>query len=276
MAVTNTTYYNLAKPDGTEHPAPTAFNSNADIIDAELYKLHYYGTCTTAATTAAKVVTCSGFALATGAEIEILFTYGNTATSPTLNINSTGAKSIAGAWSNGQLVRCRYDGTNYIVVAATVNGLWTKIRDIVDTTGTTISVSVSDIDFSVYKKIKLIGRVSSARSTASDTVSFRVNGLSAAYSGSYLKSGAAANIAVSDCLMTSVSYLSKSIDFDIDLTLDTVNGTLSMPVGLVSDYTFSYIGSALMTLASLSTINMVSFTTSALTLTGCKLWGVLK
>ena len=53
-----------------------------------------YGTCSTAAGTAAKVVSIPGFALATGAEVTVRFTVTNTASSPTLNINGTGAKPI--------------------------------------------------------------------------------------------------------------------------------------------------------------------------------------
>ncbi|MCD7947196.1 MAG: phage tail protein [Oscillospiraceae bacterium] len=53
-----------------------------------------YGTCSTAATIAAKVGTLSSFALITGAVVAIKFTYANTATNPTLNVNGTGAKYI--------------------------------------------------------------------------------------------------------------------------------------------------------------------------------------
>ena len=53
-----------------------------------------YGTCSTAAATAAKVSTISGFSLYTGVMVSIKFTVTNTAASPTLNINSTGAKPI--------------------------------------------------------------------------------------------------------------------------------------------------------------------------------------
>lgn len=56
----------------------------------------WYGTCTTSASTAAKVVTCSGFVLATGARISVLFQYVmQTVTSAwTLNVNGTGAKTV--------------------------------------------------------------------------------------------------------------------------------------------------------------------------------------
>lgn len=53
-----------------------------------------YGTCSTEAATAAKVSTISGFSLYTGVIVSIKFKVTNTAASPTLNINSTGAKPI--------------------------------------------------------------------------------------------------------------------------------------------------------------------------------------
>lgn len=51
-------------------------------------------TCSTDSATAEKAVTISGFSLIAGATIQVAFTNANTATTPTLNINSTGAKSI--------------------------------------------------------------------------------------------------------------------------------------------------------------------------------------
>lgn len=85
----------------------------------------YYGTCTTSASTQAKVVTCSGFKLETGAKISVKFTnaqtYNGTAT---LNVNSTGAKNITRVgtttttryyWSAGEVIDFVYDGTNYIM-----------------------------------------------------------------------------------------------------------------------------------------------------------------
>ena len=53
-----------------------------------------YGTCTTAAATAAKTVAIDGFVLRAGAIANVRFTITNTKASPTLNINSTGAKPI--------------------------------------------------------------------------------------------------------------------------------------------------------------------------------------
>lgn len=53
-----------------------------------------FASCSTAAGTAAKVVTVPNFSLESGARICIKFTVTNSAASPTLNINSTGAKAI--------------------------------------------------------------------------------------------------------------------------------------------------------------------------------------
>ena len=57
----------------------------------------FHGTCTTAAATAAKVVTLSdatGWVLVAGTIIGVKFTNDNTASSVTLNVNNSGAKSI--------------------------------------------------------------------------------------------------------------------------------------------------------------------------------------
>lgn len=57
----------------------------------------FYGTCSTAAGTAAKVVTLSdatGWSLKVGVIVGVKFTATNTASNPTINVNSSGAKSI--------------------------------------------------------------------------------------------------------------------------------------------------------------------------------------
>lgn len=84
----------------------------------------FYGTCSTAAATVAKVVSATDFVLETGAKIIVKFTVTNTADNPTLNVNSTGAKPIfyrGAAITKGYLANKRvytfvYDGTNYELV----------------------------------------------------------------------------------------------------------------------------------------------------------------
>lgn len=87
-----------------------------------------YGTCSTAAATAAKVVTCANFdKLETGVTIHVKFTNTNTASNATLNVNSTGAKplcsygttrvdtSLYGSWGPGAVVSFTYDGTSWVM-----------------------------------------------------------------------------------------------------------------------------------------------------------------
>lgn len=90
--------------------------------------ISHYGVCSTAAATAAKTVSCTGFKLVTGARIAVKFTYTNTAATATLNVNGTGAKSIVShgtingintygnAWQAGELIEFIYDGTNFVMV----------------------------------------------------------------------------------------------------------------------------------------------------------------
>lgn len=92
-----------------------SFDGTASII--------HYAVCNTAAATKAKVASITGFTLDAGAVAEIKFLQGNTATSPTLNINGTGARSLVvnnsvpvGYLSAEQTITVVYDGTKYIAL----------------------------------------------------------------------------------------------------------------------------------------------------------------
>lgn len=83
-----------------------------------------YGTCETANSTKAKVVVLEDFELFKGAQISVHFTYNNTASAPTLNVNGTGAKAIwaRGAaiaatyyWSANSTHTFTYDGTHWVL-----------------------------------------------------------------------------------------------------------------------------------------------------------------
>ena len=85
-----------------------------------------YGTCTTAASTAAKVATIQDnqpFSLVEGVTVHIKVTNLNSATNPTLNVNGTGAIAImrygttrpsnssSTSWQSGSVISFTYDGT---------------------------------------------------------------------------------------------------------------------------------------------------------------------
>ena len=105
--IANTTNYGLyVTDDNTEtfqswrEAMNSTTNSNMTKIDSILAARTkiYTGSCSTAAGTAAKTATLdnsTGFSLTAGVMVVVRFTYGNSATTPTLNVNSTGAKTIA-------------------------------------------------------------------------------------------------------------------------------------------------------------------------------------
>lgn len=92
------------------------FNGESNVI--------HYATCSTAAATASKVVSLTGFVLSVGATVKVKFTATNTAANPTLNINSTGDVPIyyrGSAISPGYLEANRtyefvYNGAQYELV----------------------------------------------------------------------------------------------------------------------------------------------------------------
>lgn len=84
-----------------------------------------FGVCETAAATQTKVVTCDEFRLEKGALLAVQFTYANTATSPSMNVNGTGAIAICGTngyyvnanmWTANQMVHFVYNGTWWIAL----------------------------------------------------------------------------------------------------------------------------------------------------------------
>lgn len=85
----------------------------------------YFGVCETAAATQAKVVTCDEFRLKKGTLLAVQFTYANTASSPSMNVNGTGAIAICGTngyyvnanmWTANQVVHFVYNGTWWIAL----------------------------------------------------------------------------------------------------------------------------------------------------------------
>ena len=123
-----------------------------------------YCTCSTPATTAAKAATSSGGSatLQSGMIASVKFTYTNTASSPTLNIDGTGAKAIYayGAviasdyyWNAGDTVTFVYNGTQWeltdmtaISAAATASSDATTAYNLAENVNATIASWASSTD----------------------------------------------------------------------------------------------------------------------------------
>lgn len=124
----------------------------AEGVDTRIFR----ATCPTAAATAAKVATlddATGFTLAAGVRVAVTFTYGNSATTPTLNVNSTGAKTIAtpsstavyttgsgtvhNTWGAYETVIFTYSGTYWVKASSGLQTYQAYARVVVDQTAST-------------------------------------------------------------------------------------------------------------------------------------------
>lgn len=137
---TNTIAANISGSAGTASKWATARNINGMIVDGTANRTNY-GTCSTAADTAAKTVDCTGFELVTGAEITVKFTVDNAAANPTLNVNGTRARPIyyrgsriaTGYLAAGRVYTFRYDGARYELVGDVNTDSDTKVTQAVTT-----------------------------------------------------------------------------------------------------------------------------------------------
>ena len=140
---------------GTTTTKSHNLTEKADLAVVESRSKCWYGECTTAAATAAKVVTCSGFELVKGAMIAVHFSNTNTADEATMNVNSTGAKRIATGntisgqdnfWYAGEIVMFTYDGTYWRPAnMAGINALRDSLPQMV-LLGETMSTSYVEIN----------------------------------------------------------------------------------------------------------------------------------
>jgi hypothetical protein len=149
-----------------------------------------YGTCDTAAGTAAKVATLADFdELITGVTVHIKFTYSNTASNPTLNINSTGAKNIyrygttapstsaKTSWQAGSVISFTYDGSYW-----QMNG-W--LNDDTDTNNYNTNLTAADsTNANVYNLLLSNNTATTAESNVSPR---KANGLTYKQSTGELK-----------------------------------------------------------------------------------------
>ncbi len=103
---------------------------------------HPYGVCTSGSSNSNKQVNIdfSGtLTLFAGLQVRIRFANANTAVSPTLNVNGTGAAPLlystgipadSSSWNAGEVVTLTYDGTNWIVPGGGLKSLESDIASI--------------------------------------------------------------------------------------------------------------------------------------------------
>lgn len=142
-----TNEYDVDRAEGTVSEAGSPINAATLNTAIDTYGL-WYGTSSTSANTAEKVVTCPGFTLTTGAKISVHFTNANRVLGIIyLNVNGTGAirvlvndqySNVGGSctWDPGHVVMFSYDGAYWrIINGAIIND------DELDTLETALNLS---------------------------------------------------------------------------------------------------------------------------------------
>ena len=123
-----------------------------------------YGTCSTGGSSQIKYVTLSDFnVLVTGVTIHVYFSYGNTASSPILQVGSTSGQyikcngSLKGKWESGSIISFTFDGSYWVMndfQEASSNTTYDLTQNgntiyLTGSDGTTDSVTVSTPSFFV-------------------------------------------------------------------------------------------------------------------------------
>lgn len=145
----------------TSSVATSAAEAIEELANLLLVKANLtYCTCPTSSSTVAKVATVQAgtFELKAGASVDVKFSYYNTASSPTLNVNDTGAIAIkmygtttpnTYMWASGAIVRFVYDGTYWIMqdktVASTSYYGVTKLSSSTSSTSTSLAATPSAV-----------------------------------------------------------------------------------------------------------------------------------
>jgi len=198
------------------HPAQTSVTGNAGTATA-LANTRYidgvsftgdanvtrYATCSTTAGTAAKTasITAGTFNLTTGARVSVKFTYANTASSPTLKIGSTTAKSILWRgsalastqyWAAGQVVDFVYDGTYWNMIGAANDN------------DTTSSTNLSSLGITATAaELNYVDGVTS-------NIQTQLNGKAASYHGTHVTYGTSSPSAAGTASAGSATSVSRS------------------------------------------------------------------
>lgn len=190
VASTSTTTYTMGAGnyncyyDGTYWCMDNSYESYTSRLALRSYKTNATRTftCSIGASTVAKTVSVEGYTLETRNEVLVYFSNTNTASNPTLNVNSTGAKPIkvfgtSPNSTNGLLKAgtyyCQYDGTNWncypygvtntvsadnmqSVTSNAVNDVTKKWTDI--SSQVTLTITQNNASISVYnKKVYMCG-----------------------------------------------------------------------------------------------------------------------
>lgn len=197
-----------------------------------------YATSTTDAGVQAKTATCANFELYTGAIVTVTFSKNNTHATPTLNVNSTGAKTIrsyTGAalsaaeyqWAAGAAITFVYDGTYWRMQdggALQAKAAAASSASAASTSATNAASSASTASTKASEASTSATNAASSASTASTKASEASTSASTASSKATAASTSATNAANSAAsASTSATNAANAVDWTISIEITAIN-----------------------------------------------------
>ena len=240
--------------DGTYWIMQSTWDNNTTYSNESLGQ--GYGTCTTEAATAAKVVTLSSYALIKGGVVSVKFT-NSVPASATMSINSKGAKAIfyqgaaitAGVIKAGDLATFIYDGTQYHLLSidrwGTESGNVDTVNGVSPDSSKNVQIDADDISQSAITETG-VDSVDDALDSLSQQIGEKENkliGRTVAISAA-TSSGTIGSISGDSAITSSMVVVASTItnpEYQTsNWTIDTSNGGLTI-TGTASAATSVYI-----------------------------------
>ena len=264
---------------------PIKIDKNGHISDygsaVSVNTLCWYGTCATTDSTSSKTVNCSGYTLSKGNIIGVLFSTANTASTPTLNVNSTGDKSIYIGnsvpstnenpfnWSANTMIYFMYDGTYYRYMYAVASAKTTPPRGANTWYGTSnteaaTQTKVSTIDNFVLTKGALVSiTFSTANTYTSGSVRLNISSTlakSVYYNGAVTSSSNTLLWDANTTLTfvydgTGYIYLGSSKDTVTDVQIGGTSILNSGIANIVTNSTYNSSSNKIATMSDVPTVN---------------------
>lgn len=152
------------------------FNGGENII--------HYGVCSTSASASEKIVNCSNFILTLGAKITVKFTVTNIAGNPTLNVNSTGAKSIyyrgnpinASYLAANRTYTFIYNGSQYDLIGDIDTNTTYYITSVICTTSASTAAKVGTTSYYNLSNNRYFTVMLSQGNTTASALTLNING----------------------------------------------------------------------------------------------------
>lgn len=130
--------------------------------------IYNFAVCSTAASTANKIVSINNFTPNYGAQIRVQFDYSNTNAAPTLNVNNTGAKSMK--YNGNAITNSNFTFDTTKIYTFTYTGNYYDLEGDWDQGGSSVDAAIDGITFDGTTDITRFAMCDTAANTVAKTV----------------------------------------------------------------------------------------------------------